>query len=102
MIAASLNTLRFIERYREQHGRCPSIGEIGQAVSVNPSAAYEHLERLQDRGLVSRVPHRHRTARLTEAGREMLHPKDPQTQALVERVCELELEVRRLSLRRGE
>ena len=52
-----------IREYRAQHGYSPSIREIGDAVGLTSTSSVHHqLRKLEDLGVLVRVPHRSRTA----------------------------------------
>lgn len=61
--------LVYIYRYRAANGQSPSMAEIAEntAMASTNTVSY-HLDRLEDMGLVTRVPRRARAVRFTEDG----------------------------------
>ena len=54
--------LDFISSFIEKKGYAPSIVEIQQRFQINsPATIHQHLKNLQSKGLIRRVPHRHRS-----------------------------------------
>lgn len=67
-----LMVLRFVKRFREEHGYSPSLREICEGVGLrSPGNMHAVLEDMRERGLVvgGNLP---RTLTLTEAGEELL------------------------------
>lgn len=53
-------------------GGCPSLDEIGSEASIRSrQMLVEALDQLEERGLIRRIPGRHRNIRLTEQGRAL-------------------------------
>ena len=64
-----LAMLRFIDRYRREHGMSPTVREIGEHLGIlSTSHCDYYLRKLEEEGLIERQPKRARTIRLTEAG----------------------------------
>lgn len=54
--------LDFVNVFIAKHGYAPSIGEIrGQFRISSPATVHQHLQNLQDKGLIRRSPNRHRS-----------------------------------------
>ncbi len=54
--------LDFVNAFVAAKGYAPSIGEIKAQFGINsPATVHQHLKNLQDKGLISRVPNRHRS-----------------------------------------
>ena len=54
-----LELLRAIKRWSVQHGRMPSIRELGEVLDRSPSTIHQHLRALELRGLVERSGQSH-------------------------------------------
>ena len=69
----SLAVLAAVDSLTQQTGYSPSVREVGKVAGVSSSStAHDHLQRLQELGLVAFCPKMARTLRLTEAGRQAL------------------------------
>ena len=68
------NILKFIWDYREEHGRPPTIREIGKAVDISSTSVVNYnLTRLQERGYLSRDAEVSRGINFTEKANEFLN-----------------------------
>ncbi len=54
--------LDFVNTFIAHNGYAPSIGEIKAQFGISsPATVHQHLKNLQDKGLINRVPNRHRS-----------------------------------------
>ncbi len=56
--------LTFIQKYCEQEGIAPTVREIGSGCYLAPSVVFYHLEKLEDKGYLTRKPGSPRSLRL--------------------------------------
>lgn len=67
------NILRYIWRYLDEHGRPPTIREIGGAVTISSTSVVNYnLNKLKDKGFVARESEVSRGLRLTEKALKFL------------------------------
>ena len=60
-----LDLLRFIERYRAEHGYPPTLHEMAKASGwASVTSVVVHLNKLQELGYITRQPHRARSVRV--------------------------------------
>ena len=58
-----------ILRYTEEHGYSPTVREIGEMVGLkSPSTVLQHLDNLQNMGIIERNPASPRTIRVKMGG----------------------------------
>ena len=66
-IARRKQMLRFIKAFIGRKGYSPSIAEIGEAVGItSPNAVRNHLQKMQEDGLIKVTPRVARSIRVTE------------------------------------
>lgn len=69
--------LEFVERFRSSRGYSPTIREIAKAFGLSSAGTVaEHLDSLEDRGLIRRQPDRARSVLLTRGGRSLLSERE--------------------------
>jgi repressor LexA len=64
--------LRYIITYTRSRGYPPTMKEIADHTGVTVSRVFWYLERMQVRGLVTRVPRQPRTVVVTVKGKELV------------------------------
>lgn len=59
----------FIIPFIEKQGYAPSIGEIQEHFKINsPATVHQHLKNLEEKGVIRRIPNRHRSIEVTADG----------------------------------
>ncbi|MFH1369771.1 MAG: transcriptional repressor LexA [Planctomycetota bacterium] len=64
--------LRAIAAFRSRDGYSPTIGELGEQLSISRTTAFGHIEQLRRKGLVSHLPKAARSLTLTSKARRLL------------------------------
>ena len=64
--------LRAIDTQRKSDGYSPTIGELADQLSISRTTAFEHIEQLRRKGLVSHLPKAARSLTLTAKSRGLL------------------------------
>ena len=64
--------LRLISATAKSHGAPPTVRELASMLGVGVATMHLYLNRLGDEGLLVREPGRHRSLRVTDAGRDVL------------------------------
>lgn len=64
--------LRAIDTQRKSDGYSPTIGELGEQLGISRTTAFEHIEQLRRKGLVSHLPKAARSLALTAKSRGLL------------------------------
>ena len=67
-----VQSLRTIAGFRSSRGYLPTIGELAAQLSISRTTAFEHIEQLRQKGLVSHRPGRARSLSLTSKARRLL------------------------------
>jgi repressor LexA len=73
---AQLRVLEVLDAYHEAYGLAPSHREMCRLLGFTSTrGVHWHLGRLEEAGLVQRLPHTARAVRVTEAGRAALRAR---------------------------
>jgi len=60
-----LQILTFVRDYRRRHGYAPTMQELADAFHISKVTVFEHIEVLEKKGLLRRLPHKARSLMLT-------------------------------------
>ena len=75
--------LEFIQRYLEEHRMSPLIREIQAGCQiVSYKSVLDRLNALERRGLIKRMPNKHRGIKLVRKAAEALQVQQPVTEAI--------------------
>ncbi|MEM7227234.1 MAG: hypothetical protein AAF432_00320 [Planctomycetota bacterium] len=66
-------TLFHVERWTHQHGVPPTCRELALSIDAALTTAFEHVEALIRKGMLSKEPRQSRSLQLTPAGKSILH-----------------------------
>ncbi len=77
--------LSYVRNYSEKHGYSPTLQEIGDYLGISKVTVFEHLDALEQRGLIQRSRHKARSLELT--GPVRLPSDRPSVLPLVGRVA---------------
>lgn len=77
--------LNYVRNYSEKHGYSPTLQEIGDYLGISKVTVFEHLDALEQRGLIQRSRHKARSLELT--GPVRLPSDRPSVLPLVGRVA---------------
>lgn len=62
-----LEILTFIRDHQRSHGYSPTMQELADTLGISKVTVFEHVERLVEKGLLTRAPHKARSLELTSA-----------------------------------
>lgn len=72
LTARQTEVLSYVYAYRLEKKMSPTLDEISRAMGCSRVSAYEHVDKLVARGVVTKTKHRQRSLLLTPAGRSLV------------------------------
>lgn len=61
-----LQIMRFLRDYQLEHGTCPTLEEIGQALGVHRVTVHQHVAALDKKGAIRKLAQRSRSIEITD------------------------------------
>jgi len=58
--------VKLVWEYRRSRGVSPSYAEIGKFLGIDVNAVLGHINKLEKKGAITRIPRKHRSLRLTK------------------------------------